>query len=137
MGAIEQSSEEPCRRAADAIERMGDGEVSRREVRFLESHVEECSECDSYLGRMRLVMAALGEMKKVPAPEELLEAVMAYLLGGERHEAGMEERQPHRRRGVLVLLGAAGLGVAVAVAVAISRWAGVHRSDDGLAATVG
>ncbi|MFH1151059.1 MAG: hypothetical protein V1748_11360 [Actinomycetota bacterium] len=136
MGAMEQSSDDVCRRAADAIESMGDGEVSRREVRFLESHVEECAECESYLDRMRLVLAALGEMKRVPAPEELLEAVMAYLMGAVRPEAG-GERQPHRRRGVLVLAGAAGVGVAVAAAVAISRWSGGHRPDDGLAATMG
>ncbi|MBU1669856.1 MAG: zf-HC2 domain-containing protein [Actinobacteria bacterium] len=136
MDAMEQSGD-VCRRAADAIESIGDGEVSRREVRFLESHVEECPECESYLDRMRLVLAALGEMKRVPAPEELLEAVMAYLLGAVRPQAAAGERQPRRRRGILVLAGAAGVGVAVAAAVAISRWSGGHRPDDGLAASMG
>jgi len=114
--------EDSCGRAVDAIEDLGDGDLGRVKWLLLKRHARRCERCGAHLKRMEAVIEALAELSRVPAPEELVDAVMVYILSSvapvEEHLQAVE----HGRRNMILVAGAAGLGVAVAVALAIVRW---------------
>jgi hypothetical protein len=121
-----------CDRAVCAIEDFSDGDLGRLRWRLLKRHAGRCGACGAYLKRMEAVLEALAELGRVPAPEDLLDAVMASLVSTAtpvEERAGAEVRG---RRNLALLALAAGLGLALAVAVAILRWTGGREEGDGL-----
>lgn len=122
-----------CSRTLGAIEELGDGDLGRLKSALMRRHARSCRSCGGHLTRMEAVVHALAGLERMPAPEDLLELVMACLVpySGDRcldHAA--EERG---RRNLLLVAGAAGFGLALAVALGVVRWALGRDHEDGLA----
>jgi hypothetical protein len=125
--------ENSCGRATVAIEDLGDGDLGHVKWLLLRRHARKCRQCGPNLNRMEAVIRALAELRRVAAPDDLVEAVIACLLSGVPVvEAHVQARERGRRNLILVFVGA-GLGVAVAVALAIVRWVTGRENDEGFA----
>ena len=65
-----------CRQAVSLIGDYLEGQLSRRDRRRLEAHLDACDACSAYLEQMRVTIAVTGRVE----PEDLSPAALDALL---------------------------------------------------------
>jgi anti-sigma factor RsiW len=65
-----------CRDAVELVSDYLDGNLSRRNRRRLEKHLEGCDACQAYLAQVRATVAASGRVGPEDLPDEVVEGLV-------------------------------------------------------------
>lgn len=117
----ENNLEPGCSSALKAIEIIGDQQLGPARRARLMKHIETCPECKAYFERMTMVINALEEIPRTPAPEgfteKVLEVIRAYIPEGDS-----ELSEEHLSKRFWIAGAAFGvLGVTIALGLAIIK----------------